>query len=69
MRLIKNARSEINSIAQQWINQVISQEGKEIESVLSKILSGAIEDVYQTPFRLLGKSGKQQVQTIKNKLW
>ena len=66
-RQIKNASSEINSIAQQRINQVISHGGKEIQRVLSKILRGAIGDVYQTPFRLLGKFGRQQLQKIKNK--
>ena len=30
-----------------------------MERVLPKILRGAIEDVYQTPFRLLGKFGKE----------
>ena len=39
-------------------NQVISMGGAEIERVLPKILRGAIEDVYQTPFRLLGNFGK-----------
>ena len=55
-------------MAQQRINQVISQGGKEIERVLPKILREAIEDVYQTPFRLLRKFGKQQLQRIKNNL-
>ena len=66
--LIKNASSEINNNAQQRISQVISQGGKEIEHVLPKILCGAIEDVYQTPFRLPGKFGKQQLQKINSKL-
>ena len=50
--LIKNAISEINNISQQRINQIISQRGKEIEKVLPNISREAIEDVYQTPFRL-----------------
>ena len=41
--------------------------GAEIKRVLPKILRGAIEDVYQTPFRLLGKFGKQQFNKIKRK--
>lgn len=66
--LIKSVSSEINNIAQQQINQAIRQGGQEIEHALPKILRGAIRDVYQTPFRLLGKSGKQQLQKIKNKV-
>ena len=41
--------------------------GAGIERVLPKILPGAIEDVYKTPFRLLGNFGKQQFNKIKRK--
>ena len=44
--LIRNASLEINNIAQQPINQVVSQGGKEIERVLPKLLREAIEDIY-----------------------
>ena len=60
--LIKNASSEINNIAQQRRNQIISQGGKEIERVLPNILMGAIEDVYQTALCLLEKFARQQLQ-------
>ena len=66
-RLIKGTTNEIDKITQQRINQIISQRGKEVECVLPKILRGAIEDVYQTPFRLLGNFGKKQLNRIKNK--
>ena len=39
-----------------------------MEIVLSKILKGAIEDVYRTPFRLLGNFGKQQLDKLKQKI-
>ena len=66
--LIIAATNDVNNIALQRIDQVISQGGKEIESVLSKILREAIEDVYQAPFRLLGNFGKQQLNKLKRKL-
>ena len=66
--LIKNASTEINNIAQQRINQIIREGGKEAERVLPKVLRGAIEDVYQTPSRFLGKFGKQQQNKLKNKI-
>ena len=46
--MIKNASLEISDIAQQRINQIISQGGKEVESILPKILRGAIEDIRNT---------------------
>ena len=66
--VIKSASTEINNVAEQRINQIISQAGKGIERVLASILRGAIKDVYQTSFCLLGKLGKQQLQKLKNKI-
>ena len=62
---IKTATNDNNSITEQRINQIISQGGKEVEQVIPRILRGAIEDVYQTPFRLLGNFGKQQLNKTK----
>ena len=55
--VIKSASNEINNVAKQRIDQIISQDGKEIECV-----------VYQTPFRLLGNFGKQQLNKLKRKI-
>ena len=41
--IIKNASSEIKNIAEQRINQAISQRGKELERVVPNILRRAIE--------------------------
>ena len=66
--VIKNASNELNNIAKEIINQIITQAGKEAERVLPKVLRGAIEDVYQTPFRLLRNFGKQQLNKLKRKI-
>ena len=66
--IIRQATGEIDKIMQSRINQVIKSGGTEIERVLPKILRGAIEDVYKTPFRLLGNFGKQQFNKIKKKI-
>ena len=66
--LIKNDSNEISNVAQQRINQIISQGGKEVQRVIPKILRGAIEDVYQIPFRLLGNFRKQQLNKLKSKI-
>ena len=66
--VIKAATNDIDRTAKERINQVISQGRKEIERVLPKILRGAIEDVYQTPFRLLRNFGKQQFNKIRRKI-
>ena len=60
---------KINKIAQQRIDQVIRSGGAEIERVARKIIRGAIEEVYKTPFRRLGHLGKKQFQKIKIELF
>ena len=67
--MISQATGEINKIAQQRIDQVVRSGGAEIERVAPKIIRGAIEEVYKTPFRLLGNIGKKQFQKIKRKLF
>ena len=66
--VMKATTIDMNNIAKQKINQIISQGRKEVEHVLPKILRGAIEDVYQAPFRLLGNFGKQQLNKLKKKI-
>ena len=68
-KLLTQATGKINKIAQQRINQVIRSGRAEIERVVPKIIRGAIEEVYKTPFRLLGNLGKKQFQKIKRKLF
>ena len=67
--IINKATSDINKIAQQRIDQAIRTGGAEIERVAPKIIREAIEEVYKTPFRLLGNLGKKQFQKIKIKLF
>ena len=67
--MISQTTGEINKIAQQIIDQVVRSGGTEIERVAPKIIRGAIEEVYKTPFRLLGNLGKKQFQKIKRKLF
>ena len=40
-----------------------------MERVLPKILRGAIEDVYQTPFRLHGNLTKLRLKKIKREIF
>ena len=67
--IINKATSDINKIAQQRIDQAIKTGGAEVERIAPKIIRGAIEDVYKTPFRLLGNFGKKQLQKMKGKLF
>ena len=64
-----DTKSNIDKIAQQRIDQAIKTGGAEVERITPKIIRGAIEDVYKTPFRLLGNFSKKQLQKIKSKIF
>ena len=66
--IINKATSDINKIAQQRIDQAIKTGGAEIERVAPKIIRRAIEEVYKTPFRLLGNLGKKTIAENKKKI-
>ena len=68
-KLISQATGEINKIGQEIIDQVVRSGGTEIEGVAPKIIRGAIEEKYKTPFRLLSNLGKKQFQKVKRKLF
>ena len=67
--IINQVTGEVNKIVKQRINQIIRSGGAEVERVAPKIIRGAIEQVYKTPFRLLGNLGKRQFEKIKRKLF
>ena len=68
-KMVSQATGKINKIAQQRIDQVVRSGGAEIDRIAPKIIRGAIEEVYKTPFRLLGNLGKKQFQKIKKRLF
>ena len=67
--IINKATADINKLAKQRIDQVIRQGGAEVERVAPKIIRGAIEEVYKTPFRLLGNLDKKHSMKIKRRLF
>ena len=67
--MITQATGEINKIVQERIDQVVRSRRAEIERIAPKIIKGLIEEVYKTPFKLLGNLGKKQFQKIKRKLF
>ena len=65
--LMKQFSNEVNNVAQQRIQTIFDQGGQKIEKIAPNIIRGAIEDVYQTPFRLLGTFGKKKLNQLKQK--
>ena len=53
---------------QSRINQLVKSRGTKIERALHKIIGGAIQDVFKTPFRLLRNFGKELFNKIKKRV-
>ena len=67
-KVIGQASKEIDKIAEARIREVITDSGLQIQKNAPQIIRGAIENVYKTPFRPLGKLGKQTFSQLKRKL-
>ena len=50
---------ELNKVAEERVKQLLTQGGGTLQKVGPKLIRGAIEDVYQTLFRLLEKFDKK----------
>ena len=67
-KIIKQVTGQVDQIAQRRIKQIINQGGQQVEKIALKIIKGAIEEVYTTPFRLLSRFGKNQLHSISRKI-
>ena len=67
--VIKQATNDIDQMVKNRLNQAIKTGGAEIEHVLPKILCGAIEDVYKTPYSSLLILGNNNSIKLKRKCY
>ena len=67
-KLISQTSKEVSKIVEARIKQVINDDGQQIQKITPQIIRGAIEDLYKTPFRLLGKLGKQKLYELKRNI-
>ena len=67
-KLINQVSKETDKIEEARRKQVINNGGQQVQKISPQIIRGAIEDVYKTPFRLLGKLGKQKFLQLKRNL-
>ena len=64
-KVIVKASKEIDKITEARIRQVINDGGQQIQKIAPQIIRGAFEDVYKTPYRLLGNLGKKKFAQVK----
>ena len=68
-KLIGQTSREIDKIAEVRIKQIMNQGRQQIQKIAPQIIGGAIEDVYKTPCRLLGKLGKKRICSAETKIF
>ena len=56
-KLRQQTMNQVDQIAQQRIQKILNQGGKKVERIAPKIIKGTTEEVYKTPFLLLGQFG------------
>ena len=57
--LLCTATRELDMVAARRINQIAHRSGETIQRIAPGIIRGAIEELYKTPFRLLGQFGRK----------
>ena len=67
--LINRTSRELDAIAARRINQLTRNTGNEIQRIAPGIIRGAIEEVYKTPFRLLGQFGRNKYKQLRSKMY
>ena len=65
--IFKKVSGKADEILQHRISQIIKEGGTEIERIGPRILRGAIEDLYKTLFRLVGRKLAQLKRKLKAK--
>ena len=67
--LINRTSRELDAIAARRINQLTRNTGNEIQRIAPGIIRGAIEELYKTPFRLLGQFGRNKYKQLRSKMY
>ena len=67
--LVRTAGRELDMIAVRRINQIAHRSGETIQRIAPGIIRGAIEELYKTPFRLLGQFGRKKYKQLKAKVY
>ena len=68
-QVISRSSRELDAIAARRINQLTRTTANEVQRIVPGIIKGAIEEVYKTPFRLLGRFGTNKYNQLKKKLY
>ena len=66
--LIRTATRDLDMVAARRINQIAHRSGETIQRIAPGTIRGAIEELYRTPFRLLGAFGRKKYHKMKQRV-
>ena len=64
--LLSRASLELDKVAAKRIDQIAQRTGETLQKIAPDIIRGAIEELYKTPFRLLGRFGRKKYKELKS---
>ena len=67
--LVRTATRELDMVAARRINQIAHRSGETIQRIAPGIIRGSIEELYKTPFRLLGQFGRRKYKQLKSRAY
>ena len=67
--LVRTTTCELDMVAARRINQIAHRSGETIQRIAPGIIRGAIEELYKTPFRLLGQFGRRKYKQLKPRVY
>ena len=67
--LLSRASQELDKVAAKRIDQIAQRTGETLQKVAPDIIKGAIEELYKTPFRLLGNFGRKKYKELKSNVF
>ena len=66
---MNKATTGLDNITAKRVEQISRETGRMLKQIVPDLIRGAIEELYKTPFRLLGKLGCKKYNTLKKKVF
>ena len=67
--LLSRASHKLDKVAAKCIDQIAQRTGGTLQKIAPDIIGGTIEELYKTPFRLLGRFGRKKYKELKSSVF
>ena len=63
------ATTGLDNITAKRVEQISRETGQTLKQIAPGLIRGTIEELYKTPFRLLGNLGRKKYEALKKKVF